>query len=46
MNGSEGKAKDNFLMDLAAIDMSKDVIVDNDPDQSLNNLEDRKDTPA
>ena len=34
----EGEKKDNFLMDLAAIDMSKDVIVDNDPDKSLNNL--------
>ena len=34
----EGEKKENFLMDLAAIDMGKDVIVDNDPDKSLDNL--------
>ena len=34
----EGENKENFLIDLAAIDMSKDVIVENNPDQSLNNL--------
>ena len=34
----EGENKDHFLMDLAAIDMNKDVIVDNDPDKSLNNF--------
>ena len=34
----EGENKENFLIDLAAIDMRKDVIVDNDPDKSLNNL--------
>ena len=34
----EGENKDNFLMDLAVIDMSTDVIVDNDPDKSLDNL--------
>ena len=31
------KKKENFLIDLAAIDM-KEVLVDNDPDKSLNNL--------
>ena len=30
----EGDKKDNFLMDLAAIDMSKEVIVENDPNKS------------
>ena len=34
----EGDKKDNFLIDLAAIDMSQEVIVDNDPEKSLNNL--------
>ena len=34
----KGDKKDNFLMDLAAIDMSEEVIVENDPDKSLNNL--------
>ena len=34
----EGENKDNFLMDLAAIDMSNHVLVDNDPDNSLDNL--------
>ena len=34
----EGDKKDNFLMDLAAIDMSKEVIVNDDPDKSLDNL--------
>ena len=30
--------KDNFLMDLAAIDMNIEVIVDNDAEMSMNNL--------
>ena len=34
----EGENKDNFLIDLAAINMTEDVIVENDPDKSLNNL--------
>ena len=34
----EGENKENFLIDLAAIDMANDVIVENDPDGSLNNL--------
>ena len=34
----EGENKDNFLIDLAAIDMTEEVIVENDPDKSLNNL--------
>ena len=34
----EGEDKDNFLIDLAAIDMAREVIVDNDPDKSLDNL--------
>ena len=34
---SEDK-KENFLLDLAEIDMTKEVIIDNDPDKSLNNL--------
>ena len=34
----DGENKDNFLMDLAAIDMSEEVIVENDPDQSLDKL--------
>ena len=33
----DGEKKENFLIDLAAIDM-KEVLVDNDPDKSLNNL--------
>ena len=34
----EGENKENFLIDLAAIDMANEVIVENDPDKSLNNL--------
>ena len=34
----EGENKENFLLDLAAIDMAREVIVENDPDKSLNNL--------
>ena len=34
----EGENKDNFLIDLAAIDMKKDILVENDPDKSLDNL--------
>ena len=34
----EGEKRENFLMDLAAIDMSGEVIVENDADKSLNNL--------
>jgi hypothetical protein len=30
--------KENFLMDLAAIDMDKDIIVENDAEKSMNNL--------
>ena len=32
------KTKRTFLIDLAAIDMSKEVIVGNDPDKCLNYL--------
>ena len=34
----DGDKKDNFLIDLAAIDMANEVIVENDPESSLNNL--------
>ena len=34
----DGQNKENFLIDLAAIDMSTEVLVENDPDKSLNNL--------
>ena len=34
----EGENKENFLTDLAAIDMTEEVILENDPDKSLNNL--------
>ena len=33
--------KENFLIDLAAIDMEADVMVDNNGEQSLNNLLDK-----
>ena len=36
--GNDPNKRDNFLMDLAAIDMNKDVIVENDPEKSMNNL--------
>ena len=34
----EGDNKENFLTDLAAIDMTEEIILENDPDKSLNNL--------
>ena len=36
--GVDIEKKENFLMDLAAIDMDKDIIVENDAEKSMNNL--------